>query len=174
MASDEVRKSMARLLLGHAQAEYGELADSWKSIEQKAQGTVAIVGIFMATTPVVYSKVGLVGVPARILLIHAVLFMVAAALVAISTLFVRSFTSIEGLEDVALGADDVYRAPDDGPDREAIREFVDQRIEGWKAANKALHEENHRKAKVLQWAQYLLFVGVILLTLVYGWLIIAA
>lgn len=168
MASEDVHKSMARLLLGHAQNEYRALEDSWKSIEQKAQGTVAIVGIFMATATTAIFKIDLLDHGARVVLFFAVVLLVAAALIAIATLFVRSFATLEGLEYVVGWAKDVYGATDDGPDRVAIREFVEHRIKGWKRANSALHKEIERKARLLQWAQYLLFAGIVLLAIVCG------
>lgn len=168
MASDEVNKSMSRLLLGHAQNEYRALEDSWRSIEQKAQGTAAIVGIFMATATAAMFKIDMFDHSARVLLLIALGLLVASALTAIATLFVRSFTTIEGLEYVVGWAKDVYGAPEDGSDREAIRNFVEHRIAGWKKANSALHEENGRKARLLQVAQYLLFAGVVLLAIVCG------
>jgi hypothetical protein len=174
MASDDVHKSTARLLLSHAQAEYASLADTWQSIEQKAQGTVAIVGIFLTTAAAAYSKIDQVGLPARYVLFFAVLCLVAAALIAITTLFVRSFTAPEGLEEVVPWARSVYAADGDGSDQKAIRDFVGHRIHGWTQANKALHKENGRKAQYLRWSQILLFAGIVLLMVVYGLVILVA
>lgn len=46
-SEQEIRSSMLADVLASYEAEYEQLLDRWKSLETKAQGTVAIAGIFL-------------------------------------------------------------------------------------------------------------------------------
>ena len=165
--SDEDHRRLSEFIVDHCKTEYTSLADTWRSLEQKAQGTTAIVGIFLAAATLLFGQADQLPALAGYSLVGAVIFLVLSVLFALWSLLVRDFQTVEGTEDVIKAAEDVLGAHDDREASKTIPAYVTDRTAKWQEANTALHEQNQKKAKAVGRAQILLMIAVVLLLVVF-------
>ncbi len=140
----------AKLLLDHCQFEYNDLSDTWRDIERKAQGEIAIVGIFLIGgltflrffIPENLVAFGLIALSMAIL--------VVSALLAISALLVDEVETVQPIGDVRE-----FLKSCSGED--ALRAYLDR----WEIVNTDLSNKNYRKSAWVLRSQYALMGGVI-------------
>ncbi|HEU4560910.1 MAG TPA: hypothetical protein VFS20_23870 [Longimicrobium sp.] len=168
MATDsDPRQTLLADALGQYRAEYTLLADRWKVLETKAQGTAAIAGIFVAgvfaitrdldqSTPF-YEVWLLVGV--TLLLTTAILFAVRA-------LFIRNLVDPptgSQLEQVAM---DVVRIDDDEEFAKLLPAVYSEQFSAWREANETLRQAVVAKAVAVWRGQMAVAGAVLLMTMV--------
>ncbi len=165
---DDFQKSLSRLLLEHCRVVYGELTDTWRGLEAKAQGATAIVGIFLAGAFVLASRAESLGPIEKSLLLLAVGVLVAAAVVALFSLRVRTFDTLEDIDSARDAARAVIETEDNADAQARIRKYVLDRVAQWRDASEALREQNHSKAGALGASQSVIILGAVLLLAVFG------
>ena len=147
-------------------AEYALLADRWKALETKAQGTAAIAGVFVggifaitrdldASTPV--AEVWLLGV--------VILLLTAAILLAVRALYVRNLADPPAgfqLEQMAM---DTVKL-DDGSFAEALPAVYGEQFTVWREANEDLRSAVVTKALAVWRAQFVLAGAVLLMAVI--------
>lgn len=159
---DDIYKSTSRLLLGHVKAEYDELGETWRDIERKAQTNIAVAGIFLTGTSVVFRMVGDPSWIMKLLFFLAFVLLALTALLSLRALLVADYESLEDSADVLVAAQKIFASPDNDSAKTAIREFVLERVTKLKEANEHNHKVNNRKAEKVARAQQVLIAGVTL------------
>jgi hypothetical protein len=139
--------------------EFDELVDNWKGIETKAQGTVAVCGIFIAAVIAFATKHTGDFVTLRAVFLSLALFLLIASVVcAVAALLVTSVPNSPRGEDVEdkfkpLLAKDVLEQSD-------LSKLGGEIIDKWRSTNVAIHEANGKKADRLFVAQALLLAAI--------------
>jgi hypothetical protein len=157
--------ALIELALERARYEYTELAENWKQLDTKAQGTGALSGVFLAAVFAFSQQTSpLLAVPwIKGLALGLVFLLTAAILCAVLSLWTREAQMPPDAETVRdqvkafLGADldDVARRAE----RDAILAgFLDE----WVAANATLSARNAAKVRWLMRAQSLLVIGALI------------
>ena len=140
--------------------EYRELSETWRHLETKAQGTVAIAGIFLAG---VFAFVRTLSDNAsfcdKALLLIAVLLLVLSVLFAILVLRVREVTSPPIGDSLDTLVKDLL-SPGEATQEDLVA-FVRDQTGMWADANKETHRHNQIKADHLFRAQILLLIAVV-------------
>ena len=158
MLMADAQPQTAALLLEHCRTAYMAEADDWRDVERKAQGTVAIAGIFMAGALVVLRSVQQLGSTESLLLFATILALAITAVVAVMSLLVREVYATEPGQDVKASAQAVFDASDDQID-DAFFELVRERTDYWIEARKSLSDAGTKKAGLVFMAQLLLIVS---------------
>ena len=146
--------------LSHAKTVYDDFAATWRDIERKAQGNIAIAGIFLAGSSLIFRTVEN---PSCSL---AVVFFISVALLAISAIvsvFVLLVSEMEGIEDIEVFrkiAENSVEADDSENAKESYIDFLLKQIQSWEKTCVGLYNENSIKAKRLKAAQIILIIGV--------------
>jgi hypothetical protein len=166
----DFRNSAHRLAsdaLASYREEYRELSETWRHLESKAQGTVAIAGIFLAGVfAFVRALSESAGIWDKILLLAAVSLLVLSVLSAILALRVRQVAgppvgdSLDALVKDLLGPE--------GATQEDLVAFVRDQTGMWADANKDVHEHNQTKAGHLFRAQILLLIAILVVAFLTG------
>jgi len=165
--SEDVYKTSSRLLMNHAEMEYSELCETWRDLERKAQGTIAIAGIFAAG---IVGVLRLSSVPDGLLMVFLVLSflcLIISIIQAILTLFVSEVICIECSVDVIDDAESIFLSGDDEEAKGCIRRFVMNRLVHWKDAIESLDSANRKKAGSLELAQRFLLASVVFYAFVF-------
>jgi transcriptional accessory protein Tex/SPT6 len=151
-----VIKSTSRLLVQHARDAYQHEAEDWRDIDRKAQGVVAICGIFITA-----AALSLRNLPSFTFIGHLALFaLVVVVLIgawwAISALRIAKIEhGVERTSDVIDRAKEIIFEDDSdsAAAQQRIRQFVLDRAEAWSKAREALESVNHKKADLILSAQ---------------------
>ncbi len=159
--SDDLNKSIARLVLNYGQLEYTDVCRNWRSIESKAQGTVAIAGIFIAGTFAVLAQFG--GMPswATSVIVGVLFALVGAVLCSLCALFVSEYDALDDTSEVLKRADQVLSADSEIQGKAEIRNFVDDLAKTFARTNAGIHRINRKKANWVLAAQTCLAIGVV-------------
>lgn len=126
--------------------EFKELSDTWKQLDQKAQGTTAIAGIFLAAVFAWARDVPSNLTPFELTILSLVVLLLAFSIgCALSSMRVRTATLRpfgRGTHDMA---DDCCGAIEDDPTMAA--RFYRQLAKSWHEANEALARQVSDKAQ---------------------------
>lgn len=162
MAESSSAVALIELALERARYEYTELAENWKQLDTKAQGTGALSGVFLAavfafsqqTTP-------LLAMPwIKGLALSLVLLLTAAILCAVLSLWTREAQMPPDAETVRNQVKAFLGADLDDDARHAEREaLLVGFLDDWVAANATLAARNTVKVRWLTRAQILLAIG---------------
>jgi hypothetical protein len=157
---DDIYKSTFRLLLSHAKDEYDEHSSIWRDLDRKAQGNIAICGIFMAGVTVIFRVVFDPDVFTKALLTASFIFPAVAAFLSIKVMQVVEVQAIEGASDIAKASKEIFDCDENNKAKEKLRLFVTTRIEAWVSVTEDVAKANKEKAHFLAMAQSLLRAGV--------------
>jgi hypothetical protein len=141
--------------------EYKELAEVWRSLDAKAQGTVAISGIFLAGVfAFVNDLQANAACVARCLLTATAALLAVSVILALAVLWVRSVSSAPLGESLSVLVRDLLSA-DDGLSSERLQDYYKDQAHLWKATNEEVDTANRRKAGFLIAAQVSLALGIL-------------
>jgi hypothetical protein len=180
---DKIKADLVQASLTSYAGGYRALADDWKNLDGKAQGTVAIAGVFLAGVFGFVKSLadrkpqvdGSIEVATRfcvtgtdscitqrnaesLLLGLAVLGLFSAVLLAVMTLRVRLVRSPSGAE-VDEMAQDAARLVGGGHDQDIPQRFVAEQLVLWRDAVVETGREYLRKGRQLEHAQLAILVG---------------
>lgn len=162
MTESSATIALIELALERARYEYTELADNWKQLDAKAQGTGALAGVFLAAvfafgqqnSPMLSIEM------VKAMAIALVLLLTAAILCAVICLWTREAQMPPDAEAVRNQVKTFLGADLDDEARLAEREaLLNGFLDDWVAANATLAARNAIKARWLTRAQALLVAG---------------
>ena len=158
----QLRGALLESVLAAYQEEYRDAAERWKNLETKAQGTVAIAGIFVAgILAFIRPSDAMTLRPAeRVLLAVAISTFAGAVVCAAAALILRARDSVPS-QLVEKMAADLRRDTDEGLVASLDGYLFDQ-IEAWTTVNTETRRTLAGKAQALAAGQALLIVGVLL------------
>jgi len=156
-ASNSFRKNKlepAQILVDHCKFEYDDLSDTWRDIERKAQGGLAIVGIFLIGGLTFLRFFEFEALGAFILIMGSMGILVVSALLAISALLVDEVETVRSIKHVR----GIFKnSSGEAHSEEALRDYLDC----WSIVNCDLRKKNYKKSSWVLRSQYLLMAGVI-------------
>ena len=141
--------------------EHRELSETWRHIETKAQGTVAISGIFLAGVfAFIRFRWDDAGSAEALLLVLSMLLIVCSVIGSLMALRVRSVSAAPRGEQLHRLVEDLQDAGEaETPER--IRRFLGDQIGSWKSVNEAVQRINSNKAGWLMTAQVFLLAAIV-------------
>jgi hypothetical protein len=140
--------------------EYNRICSVWDQLDRKAQGAVAISGIFLAAVFASIRELKATSDLERVLLGGAVLFLVLSVLSAIRALQVQevsdapSGSQIRDLVDAVMSV-----SPEELGER--LPRLLSDQISLWEMANNEILKANERKAQLVSRCQWMLFTAVV-------------
>jgi len=163
---EELRREMLRDVLTEYKAEHARLVDRWKMLETKAQGAVAIAGIFLGGVFTFIRDLE-TGAPAA----EPWLLIVIALLLTLTVVCSVMALRVSPVTDPAPGKEEERMAKDlAGRETAEIRSFEPamyfERFEVWRPVTGDLRAMVYRKAGWLAVAQYAILAAVVLMCVV--------
>lgn len=163
----KIREFLRKALLDSYKDEYKELAEVWRGIETKAQGNIAITGIFIAGVFIFLREINSQTFWAEKLILGlAVVLFIISVYLAIFALQVRQtrFPPMGGFADNMfidlLRFGDVELC-------ERLPRFINDQANAWSQVKEDIIASNEVKAAYLWWAQqFLLFAVAAIATLI--------
>lgn len=161
------RETLFKAVLDAYRGEYGELYQTWRNLETKAQGNAAIAGIFLAGLFAFVSDIA----PQppwwqKTLLVVSGCALGLSVLFAALVLAVRTRWSPQVGRNIEALATDLNRLDDDREVAERLPAFISDQVDVWKNGVTELQDLVHRKARNLRLAQLCLAFGVVAIVFV--------
>jgi esterase/lipase len=160
--SDDLHKSVARLMLNYGQLEYGDVCQNWRIIEGKAQGAVAIAGIFIGGVFALMNALNAMPTWALVFLVLVLWLLVAGVLCALRALFVADCECLDDTSSVLEKAHYVLEAGSEEEGKRHIRTLVSQLSEAYARVNSEIHRSNLTKAAWVHRSQTCLAAGIVI------------
>jgi hypothetical protein len=160
--SDDIHKSIARLMLEFGRLEFDDVCTTWRDIERKAQGTIAVAGVFIAGVVALLTHLHAPPCAVSAVLAGVILLLVVSVLLAVRSLLVSNYDGLKDSADVFKEAEEVLAAPTDSEAKGAIRTFVKNLADDFTKTSSGIHEINLRKANWVRAAQLCLSLGVVI------------
>ena len=145
------------------QSEYGELSDSWKQLDSKAQATATIAGIFIAASFAFIrnSALQLTGLEKTLLLL-VLASLIVSILLAVTAMLVRTVPVPPTPENIAEMVTDLLETlPEEHEER--LGGLIADTINAWLPINRELRRELLVKAAKLENAQRALIAAACLM-----------
>ena len=144
------------------QNEYKDLSDTWRQIDSKAQGTLAVCGIILAGTlafirALTDSMDGVI----RYLLGLTSVAIIVSVLLSLLVLRVKAVAAAPFGQGAKTDLDNLLSSGNP-IDQEDVVGYYNEQIERWQITIDAVAKVNSSKAAMLLWAQVLLVLGVLL------------
>jgi hypothetical protein len=141
---------------------YDEARDNWKSLDTKAQGTVAIAGIFIAGIISIFRELSASGFDFNhFVLGFSTLDSALAVGFAASTLWIRKSKLPPSGRDTRDFAREILRHDQTASPLEIEQAFVQEQIAAWDASIASVRTEYNKKASRLLYSQILLLAVVV-------------
>jgi len=171
-ADTEMIEQLLRSALDSYKQEHRVVSETWKHLESKAQGTIAISGILLAG---VFAFVRMVSVASatheKLLLMSAVLMLLLSVIFAVCVLRIREVAGAPLGDDVRGLVEDLL-AGGEVPSPEEISNFINDQAGMWSEVNKQVDAINQCKASYLFRSQKVLLIAIMLvatLTIIAIW-----
>jgi len=145
--------------------EYKELQEDWKALESKAQGMIAIVGIFIAGA---FAYVGEIKedtiIGERLLLLTIIIGLVSSVILSIISLKVREMFGppIGGFLNQITSH--LLHEKNAAAFAEVYRDYLDEQVKRWEIVNENVRAGNDVKASYLWKSQQLLIASIFLIS----------
>lgn len=172
----DLSESLLEATLVSYREEYRELSEIWRHLDDKAQGTVAIAGIFLAAVfAFVQSMTSLrQSIGTGTLLVGAVLLLVTSIVFAVLSLRVRKVSVAPLGEEFEKLILDILGIEDEQERTARVPNLLRDQIRLWRAVNDDVHKENMNKASLVLKAQLFLFfaifaVALLVVLVIVGW-----
>ena len=160
------RGELFKSVLDGYRVQYAELYQTWRSVDTKAQGNVAIAGIFLAALFVFVRDIA----PAALwwqktLLVVSGCALTFSVLLALLVLELRTRWSPHA-RNIETLARDLADLSDESEVRSRLPEFASEQIEGWRNSVSDMDQIVKEKATKLYLAQVLLALGVVSIAII--------
>ncbi len=161
------RGELFKAVLDAYRVEYAELYQTWRSIDTKAQGNVAIAGIFLAGLFAFVKDIVLATLWwQKTLLVVSGCALSFSVLLAVLVLKVRTRRSPQVAHYIETLARDLADLSDESDIRSRLPAFASDQIEGWRNSVSEMDRLVTEKANKLYWAQVLLGLGVVSIAII--------
>ena len=160
--ASKIREFLRKTLLDSYRDEYKELADIWRGLETKAQGNIAIAGIFIAVVFAFIREAGQQSYWAeRACLGLALIFLVISVIFSIMVLRVRQapFPPMGGFVDKMFI--DHLNIKDDAELLERLPLLINDQAKAWRQVKEMVVTSNKSKARNLWAAQVFLLAAIL-------------
>lgn len=162
-SAGKVKETLLKLVIESYRDGYKELADAWRNLETKAQGNIAISGIFIGGVFAYIQKVDpQLQLNEKVLLGLAAFFLVVSVIFSVISLKIRTVPAppLGGFVD-KLVTDLIECAEDDGDLITRIPALCYDQISGWRDVEIKVVESIRLKARSLKGAQIFLTVAIL-------------
>lgn len=159
---DEIHLELSRVALDAQKEEYRELIEMWKGIETKAQGNIAIAGIFFAGLALFlrHGQADLIS-PIQAILIATVVALVSSVIFSMLALYVSGVAAPPVGDNVNTLVHDLRQVDDQTELNLRYPLFFLDQLREWRIANPLVEGVCRRKASRLLMAQYLLLAAIV-------------
>lgn len=157
---DDPRELLIRDALDGYKEEYRELSETWRSHDAKAQGTIAISGIFLAgMLAFVRTLTQTAAHTEKCLLTATAVLLTLSIICCLLVLWIRNVTSAPLGESLAALVKDLLRG-EDGIAPEGLLNYCHDQAEMWNRTNQDVEIVNKKKVRHLINAQVLLLLAI--------------
>lgn len=161
VSESELKESLRRAVLVAYREEYKELSDTWRGLETKAQGSIAIAGIFIAGAFAYIRDITPNSHPyEKLFLIIIVLCLVTSVVLSILALKIRTVAAPPMGEYIDQMVRDILNLNNDDELAERIVRFDNDQITTWRMVKKEAENANRLKARYLWRAQIFLMSAI--------------
>ncbi len=163
---DEIREKIENTLLEAYRNEYKEHISIWQNLESKAQGTVAMSGVFLAG---IFAFIRQLGDQSndviRVLLVFAIIFLALSLLSCILVLKTRKRPALPGGAIVEKIVVDLIEGSANNVSASQYLLFIRDQTKAWSRVNMEINKINNDKAKHLWIAHRFIIssLGIVLL-----------
>lgn len=162
----EVENRLRREVFSTYPEVYGDLSETWRQLDNKAQGTIAIAGIFLAGTFALITSLPETATNAtKICLFAAMASLILSVGLSVFALRVRSYDDVAPLGDSLHDIVKRLIEVEDLSDPEILRRHYSDRQRMWSKTNKAVAGINRQKATTLFVSQVAVLVAILVATL---------
>jgi hypothetical protein len=163
MTEPEDRRLLLEATLRAYEQEFAHLSAVWKDLDAKAQGTVAVAGIFVAATMAFARDPNDQGVAFTGILALTVALLVASVLLAVRAARIeRVDAPPQGAQVASLALDLLALAMPDQERPVRMENFYRDQLPAWQRASESYRSVNRTKAHALSVAQGALVSAVVL------------
>lgn len=170
--TNDPKEQLLRDALDSYKEEYSELSEIWRNLDGKAQGAIAVSGIFLAgMLAFVRALLQSASSAEKWLLTVSAIFLVLSIIFALIVLWVRTVPKAPLGESLEILINDLL-SMEDGTEPERLHNFSRDHARMWKITNIEIQKVNEKKAFYLVWAQGMLIMAigtVVLFTLIKVW-----
>jgi hypothetical protein len=160
MPEDNVRVSLEKEASEAYKEEYKDLLASFQGMDTKAQGVVAIAGIFIGGLFAFLNSSNFVRTPSSMLfLLVGIIVLIGSVLLAILVLRVRDTAGVPPGQQTSQILDDLFALTDDAI-KSALPGFYGDKSRAWGLSVDAVRIDVEKKSDLLWGAQLMLAVGV--------------
>lgn len=166
------KEKLLRDALDSYKEEYSELSETWRNLDGKAQGVIAVSGIFLAgMLAFVRALLQSASCTEKWLLTVSAVFLVLNIIFALLVLWVRTVPKAPLGESLETLINDLLNM-EDGTEPERLHNFSRDHARMWKTTNLEVQKVNEKKARHLVCAQGMLILAigcVVFFTLIKVW-----
>ncbi len=161
VSQDELAFRFLEVALASYRDEYRELAEDWRALDRKAQGTVAIAGIFIAAALAFLDAVPIADAVTTMLLAIAVTALATSVVFAVLALRIREVRSPPPGDRITVMARDLSAPEEPKTDISDVVGFLNEQIEQWRPVNRDVRKHYNAKTQHMGRAQFYLTVAII-------------
>ena len=171
MTTSTSPRDLFEFAIARAEHEYGDLTDTWKLLDTKAQATAATAGVFVAAAfAFVRNTPHTLDWSEKALLASAILFLVGCIVFATKSMRIMEISMPPAAADVFDEAKAIWalRSESENLDERFVR-LIATVGDDWRAVNSEIREVVNAKADAIDWAQnaILLALGTIVFLICY-------
>lgn len=157
----EVRKELIQFAYDRSEHEHGELSETWKHLDSKAQSTATLAGVFIAAAFAFVRNTALnLDQTEKLLLCGSVVFLVASICTAVCAMKIRPVSMpLSGFNAEKTVDDILAQEETELPLRLQI--LLKETVHQWSTVNKELNNIVKAKGQCIEWSQTFLFVAAI-------------
>lgn len=161
MISDEIHKSVSRMILDHCRAQYEELCSTWRDIERKAQGAVALSAALLGASFLLFRSITNPSTTITVFFLVSMVLLLASIIHALRSLVVEEVECMDDSTEIRRAGELILSQDSDEAAKAALRKFVFEHAEAWEKICGDLHTANNKKSGYLAKSQQWLFSGVV-------------
>ena len=165
MADDDIRVSLEKEALEAYKEEYKDLLVAFQGMDSKAQGVVAIAGVFVGGIFAFLNAANFTRSSMAVsLLVFAILFLASSVLLAVLVLRVRDTMGVPTGEHTAQILEDLL-ALEDTVIKSVLSRFYGDKTRAWQNCVNRVRSDVEKKSDFVWASQLMLFIGIICVAL---------
>lgn len=162
----EIRESLQKAVLESYRDEYKELSEAWRNLESKAQGSVAIAGIFIGGAFAYIREIGSeAGRLEKVFLGASIICLIISVTFAVLALTVRKVAAPPIGEYVDGLVQDLLRLENDDDLVHRLPRFTGDQIDSWREVTTDAKQRTRSKANCLSGSHVFLVLAILAIAL---------